>query len=52
METMKREDPELARLVNQVEEPHRELHESVLTVERYFSNGNISRGKQYYMNNT
>ena len=52
VETMKREDPEFARLVNQVEEPHRELHESVLTVERYFSNGDISQGKQYYMNNT
>jgi len=52
VEEMKREHPEFASLIDQVEQPHQELHESVLTVERYFSNGNITRGKQYYMNNT
>ena len=52
VQKMKQNSPEFAQLVNKIEEPHKELHQSVLTVERYFRNGNIQSGKQYYMNNT
>jgi methyl-accepting chemotaxis protein len=52
VQEMRREHPEFARLLDQVEKPHSELHESVLEVEEYFRNGNISRGTQYYMNYT
>jgi len=52
VEKMKQNRPELAQKLNNIEEPHKELHQSVITVEKYFSNGNIQRGKQYYMNNT
>lgn len=44
--------PEFSALLDKIEKPHRELHESVLTVEKHFKNGNIARGKQYYMNFT
>jgi len=49
---MRREHPEFARLLEKIEAPHRELHESVLTVEEHFRNGEIARGKQYYMDVT
>ncbi len=52
VQELKMEYPEFARMVSEVEKPHRELHESVITVERYFRNGNIQAGKNYYMNNT
>jgi methyl-accepting chemotaxis protein len=52
VQQMKRGNHEFASLVNKIEEPHRELHQSVLTVEEHFRNGNIAQGKQYYMNVT
>ncbi len=52
VQNMKQNSPEFAQKVNKIEEPHKELHQSVLRVEKYFRNGNIQKGKQYYMNNT
>jgi len=47
-----RDHPEFARLIDQVEGPHKELHQSVLTVERHMGNGNVAAAKQYYMDVT
>jgi len=44
--------PEFARLIEKVEEPHERLHQSVLTVERHMSSGNVAAAKQYYMDVT
>jgi methyl-accepting chemotaxis protein len=44
-----REHPEFSRLIDQVEDPHKELHQSVLTIERHMRNGNVSAATQYYM---
>ena len=52
VERMKQENPEFASLVNDIEAPHRKLHQSVLTVEEHFRNGEIAAGAQYYMNVT
>ena len=52
VQQMRRDNPEFSRLLNEVEEPHNKLHQSVLTVEKHFQNGNIGQGKNYYMNVT
>lgn len=44
--------PDFAGIISRIEKPHNELHESVITVEQYFRNGNVQGGKSYYMNNT
>jgi len=49
---LKKQYPEFAALCQKVDEPHRLLHESVHTVERYFKEGNVQAGKSFYMNNT
>lgn len=49
---IKQNDPEFAAIWNKIEPQHKELHQSVETVERFFQQGNLSAGKNYYMNNT
>ncbi|MCG8307032.1 MAG: methyl-accepting chemotaxis protein [Cytophagales bacterium] len=48
----KNENPEFATIADRVEEPHKKLHESVKTVEKYLQQGNIALAKQYYLENT
>ncbi len=52
MKQFRREHPEFANIAGGVEDPHKKLHESVKTVERYFRQGQIQQAKDYYMNVT
>ena len=46
------EHPDFKTYFNKVIEPHKNLHTSVLEVEKHFRAGNIQAGKSYYMNTT
>ena len=50
MEQFRRNHPTFAEIARDVEEPHKVLHESVITLEQYFRNGQIAQAKNYYMN--
>jgi methyl-accepting chemotaxis protein len=52
MKQFRRRHPGFANIAKEVVEPHKELHESVVTVEKYFRQGNIQKAKDYYMNVT
>jgi methyl-accepting chemotaxis protein len=52
VEKIKQKNPEFAKHMNRLEEPHKKLHQSVLAVEDYFRNGNIEQGTRHYMNVT
>ncbi len=49
VEELKREFPELAAILEDVEEPHNSLHQGVERFEELFRQGRIQEGKQYYM---
>ncbi len=49
MDKFKREHPEFARIARDVEKPHKDLHESVHTLEKYFRQNQIAQAKSYYM---
>jgi len=46
------EDPQFASMINEVEQPHRALHESVKIIEKYLKEGNKAQAQQYYNNTT
>ena len=48
IQKMKREQPEFAQHMNKLEEPHQELHQSVLAVEEHLRNGNIAEATRHY----
>ena len=52
VQRIKEENPEFANILEKVEKPHAELHNSVLEVEDHFQTGNIQQGTSYYMNTT
>ncbi len=49
VEQMKREHPDFRDVAEKVEQPHKELHTSVKTMEQYLRQGQIQRANDYYM---
>ena len=52
MESFKQKQQDFGRIADKAVNPHKKLHESVLQVEKYLSQGNIQKAKSYYMNVT
>ena len=50
MRKFRNQHPSFATIAKDVEEPHKVLHESINTLERYFRNNQIAQAKNYYMN--
>ena len=49
---MRKNDPELDRLLAEIEEPHHNLHTSAIQIEKYLAQGNITAAYNYFNNNT
>ena len=46
------EDPEFGAMISKVEQPHRNLHESVINIENFLKEGKKEQALQYYNTNT
>ncbi|MDA3866147.1 MAG: methyl-accepting chemotaxis protein [Salinivirgaceae bacterium] len=49
MTNFKQQHPEFASIAREIEIPHEKLHNSIYTLESYFSQGQIGAAKNYYM---
>ncbi|MBU8891918.1 MAG: CZB domain-containing protein [Bacteroidales bacterium] len=49
---MRKDDPELDRLLTKIDEPHNKLHTSAIQIENYLAQGNLTAGYNYFNNNT
>ncbi|MEE4196912.1 MAG: methyl-accepting chemotaxis protein [Bacteroidales bacterium] len=47
---LKNKFPELAMILDKIEEPHNRLHRTVETFEELFRQGRVEEGKRFYMN--
>jgi len=45
---MKRQHPQFGQLAEAMEEPHSNLHQSVIQIEQHLQQGDVNKGKQYY----
>ncbi len=52
VQALKKDNPELATLINRIEEPHKQLHESAIRIEQLISRGAVAESKNYFKDQT